>query len=186
MSCIASQLSRSAGLTPLALCAVVFGFTVSCAKVAQAQKFVLASAYSFDAPTDLYLSEDPSGCDNHTRGVRAWGTRVLAITLYPDAYCSLMQGASCQYTFVPDESRAFASGEFGIRRSHFTATWDDACTGQKQVLAGVMHGSLIVSDASDLGLQGTYDLTLADGATLRGVFDSAQCPMPRRAHISCF
>lgn len=185
MPCIASRLSRCTIFTPLALCAALSGLTITYAKVAHAGVFGYASAYSFDAPADLYLSEDASGCDNHTRGVRAWGSRVLAIVLYPDAYCSLMQAASCQYTFAADEAQAFASGELGMRRSHFTAIWDDSCTQQGQALADVMQGSLTVSAASDLGLQGTYDLTLADGATLRGIFDSAQCTMPRCARVTC-
>lgn len=175
----------------LATALLVFA-AVSCAVCPQARaraaapSFVHASSYSFDAPTDLYLSEDAGGCDSHAQGLRPDGARVLSIVLYPDAYCSLMQTASCQYSYTASAQQPSGQDGHKMSRSRFTATWDNACTSFGHALADIVHGSIHVSEASDLGLQGSYDLRLADGSSVHGVFDSEQCAAPRARRLQCF
>lgn len=172
---------KFAALAALSVCAMATG-----ARSAAARPFAHASAYSFDAPTDVSLSEDAGGCDNSARALRPSGVRVLRLSLYPDAYCSLMQAASCRYQYRADVDDRFLAGAQSMSRSNFTARWDNACVSTERTQANVAHGTLDVSEASDLGVFGTYDLLLTDGTSLHGVFDSVQCPSPSLAPLTCF
>lgn len=161
------------------------GIVLCCEAPAHARPFTPSSAYSFDAPVDLYLSEDDAGCAHHAAQQRKSHARLLGMVLYPSAYCSLMQSAICTYLYAADAAQALTNGEHGSRRSSFIAQWDDACVRTNDRLAQVATGKLVISDASDLGMQGTYDLTLESGEQLRGFFDSTPCPRPMSAAFVC-
>jgi hypothetical protein len=168
---------RTAGLFGAIVASVLCASAPSPAHAAPRPNWPQA-AYSFDAPTDLYLSDDPQGCLGHSAQRRKQGAHVLAITLFPDAYCALMNAAACTYVFDADVGTRLGAASDHHIKSAFRAEWSDACTDATGAWAEVTAGRITLSAASDLGVEGIYDLTLADGTRFSGSFTGDSCTGP--------
>ncbi|RYF10301.1 MAG: hypothetical protein EOO40_05430 [Deltaproteobacteria bacterium] len=98
--------------------------------------------------------------------------------MFPDAYCALMNAAACTYVFDADVSTRLGAASGHHIKSAFRAEWSDECTDARDAWAEVTAGRITFSAASDLGVEGIYDFTLADGTRFSGSFTGDSCVGP--------